>query len=447
MILHLLENESLTAVLAGSPTTEPNYLTLWSDSGGSVKQTVGALDGTTAVTLVEAPQHGRLLVDWVHIYNADSAAITVTLSKKVGSTTHNILKVTLQTTEQLVFDGSGAKVVSSSGAILYDTATGDVTLSSITGDTDPLTITGLATGGALTITAGANTGTGAGGIASVVGGASGDGATGAGGAAKVTGGAAASTNDAGGAASVTGGAGKGTGAGGTVSSTSGTGANGTTGTAGASGTVTVDAGATGTATTGTGGAGGVVAITGVVGGATTGAGGTGGAGSTVTITAGAGGNDGDGTSGTGGAAGSIILDAGTGGTGNTAGKDGKIIARDRLFVNQGAPAAKTTSTTLTAAEILGGIITVNQGAAGASTLTMPLGTAIETAMPSDVANGDSFDFSLINISTVAAEDAVLAANTGVTAVGNLDVQSNDAATSKSAGLFRVRRTAANTYVL
>ncbi len=117
------------------------------------------------------------------------------------------------------------------------------------------------------------------------------------------------------------------------------------------------------------------------------------------------------------------------------------------FLAQGTPAAKTTSATLTAAEVLGGIITVNQGGAGVSTLTMPLGDDLEAALPANIAVGDSFEFSIINISTVAAEDAVLAVNTGVTAVGNLDVASNAAATDKSAGRFRVRRTAASTFVV
>src|SRR3990167_912382 len=48
--------------------------------------------------------------------------------------------------------------------------------------------------------------------------------------------------------------------------------------------------------------------------------------------------------------------------------EGNATVRGALYRKQAAPAAKTTSTTLTAAEIMGGIITVAQGAAGASTL-------------------------------------------------------------------------------
>jgi hypothetical protein len=118
---------------------------------------------------------------------------------------------------------------------------------------------------------------------------------------------------------------------------------------------------------------------------------------------------------------------------------------------QGAPAAKTTSTTLTAAELLGGIITGNQGAAGAATYTLPLATDLESALLAIHPNlqvDDSFDFVLINLSTVAAEDITVATNTGWTLVGDMVVDSNDqAAGSYPRAIFRVRRTAANAYTL
>lgn len=113
---------------------------------------------------------------------------------------------------------------------------------------------------------------------------------------------------------------------------------------------------------------------------------------------------------------------------------------------QAAQTAKTVSATLTAAEILAGLITVNQGAAGASVLTLPLATAMDTALP-DFAADMAVDFSLINVSTVAAEDASIATNTGWTLVGNMDVASNAAATDKSAGHFRARKTAAGAWTL
>lgn len=113
---------------------------------------------------------------------------------------------------------------------------------------------------------------------------------------------------------------------------------------------------------------------------------------------------------------------------------------------QGAPTAKTVSATLTAAEVLAGIITVNQGAGAASALQLPTAAAMDTALTGFSA-GDSFDISLINISTVAAEDASLTTNTGWTLVGNMDVASNAAATDKSAGRFRLRKTGAAAWTI
>ncbi|PWB94664.1 hypothetical protein [Methylosinus sporium] len=114
---------------------------------------------------------------------------------------------------------------------------------------------------------------------------------------------------------------------------------------------------------------------------------------------------------------------------------------------QGAPTAKTVSATLTAAEILAGIITVNQAAGAASALQLPLATAMDTALPAFGANS-SFDFSVINISTVDAEDASLTTNTGWTLVGSMDIPAYSAAGSlNSSGRFRARRTAAGAWTL
>jgi hypothetical protein len=71
------------------------------------------------------------------------------------------------------------------------------------------------------------------------------------------------------------------------------------------------------------------------------------------------------------------------------------------------------------------------------TLTMPLGTTMETLVNwKDVNLG--FDFSLIN---VASATVSLGLNTGVTNIGILSVSSSTSAR------FRIRRTAANTFVL
>lgn len=124
--------------------------------------------------------------------------------------------------------------------------------------------------------------------------------------------------------------------------------------------------------------------------------------------------------------------------------DGNVVEVP-MFVQRNV-AAKTTSTTLTAVELSRGIITVNQGGASTSALQLPLATDMDTQF-GDFVTDRAFDFSLINISTVAAEDASITTNTGWTIVGDTDVASNAAATDKSAGRFRARKTDVATWIL
>ena len=252
---------------------------------------------------------------------------------------------------------------------------------------------------------------------------------------------------------ITGQAGTGTGGnGGAVAVAGGAATAGTTTTAGGIGGALTRAAAAGGAKTGTGaaagGAGGSITDT-------TGAGGNtassstnaGGAGGTYSVTTGNGGNATAGT-GNGGQAGSVVLAAGTGGTsaGGSAGIDGCVIVRGLTFARKiSAPAAKTTTTTLTVAELLGGLITANQGGAGAATYTLPTGTLMQAALPTDFTTGDSFDFSIVNISTNAAEDVTVAGDTGMTAVGNMTIASNAAVTDQAWGTFRVRKTGSNAF--
>jgi len=114
---------------------------------------------------------------------------------------------------------------------------------------------------------------------------------------------------------------------------------------------------------------------------------------------------------------------------------------------QGNPTAKTVSSTLTAAQILAGIITINQGAGAASAQQLPLASAMDTAFPTFAAN-DAFDFSVINTSVVDAEDASLTTNTGWTLVGSMDLQAHNAlASGSSSGRFRARKTGTGAWTL
>lgn len=270
---------------------------------------------------------------------------------------------------------------------------------------------------------------------------------------NITGGTSSTSANAGGAVVITGGTGGATGIGGALTAKSGAGnASAAAVAATAGGVATFGSGIgganTGGATGQAGGAGGALNIIAGAGGATNSTGAhAGGAGGDLAITAGAGGAATAGT-GNGGAGGTITITPGTGGatTGGTAGIDGVIIARGVLLVKQDAAAAKTTSATLTAAELLVGEITVNQGGGANSALQLPLATAVDTALP-DSAAGDAFDFSVINISTVAAETASVTTNTGWTLVGNMLLAANTAVTDNSQGIFRAKKTGAGTWTL
>lgn len=252
---------------------------------------------------------------------------------------------------------------------------------------------------------------------------------------------------------ITGATGAAAAAGGAIVETGGAGGAGATTSAGGAGGAVSMAGGAGGAKAGTGaaagGAGGAASVIGGVGGATASSGtDAGGAGGDLAFTAGAGGAASAGT-GNGGAGGSITLTPGAGGAsaGGSAGVAGVIIERGNKLVKQGTPTAKTVSATLTAAEVLAGIITINQGGGATSAQQLPTASDLDAALP-DAAAGDAYDFSVINISTVDAEDASVTTNTGWTLVGSMDIHAYSAAGSlNSSGRFRARKTGSAAWTL
>lgn len=100
---------------------------------------------------------------------------------------------------------------------------------------------------------------------------------------------------------------------------------------------------------------------------------------------------------------------------------------------QGAPVAVNVTGAVSAAAIMGGIVTSTTAAAVAG--TVPTGTVMDAA--SEIAIGDSFDWSVIN---TGPNTFTVTAATDHTLVGAAAV-----ATATS-GLFRTRKTAANTFV-
>jgi hypothetical protein len=105
---------------------------------------------------------------------------------------------------------------------------------------------------------------------------------------------------------------------------------------------------------------------------------------------------------------------------------------------QGAPAdiADGGSMIATAANVLTGIVTATPTTT--RSIQLPLGTNLDLA--TEWAIGDSFDFSVI---TLAAFALTITVNTGVTIVGSAAT----AATSGASARFRVRKTAADTFIV
>lgn len=105
-----------------------------------------------------------------------------------------------------------------------------------------------------------------------------------------------------------------------------------------------------------------------------------------------------------------------------------------IFSVQVAPVAVNATATLTAANLLTGLITSTTAAA--VTATLPTGTLMDAA--ETMAVNDSFTWTVIN--TGAANALTVAAGTAHTVVGNMVVALSTSAT------FLTRKTAANTFV-
>ena len=317
---------------------------------------------------------------------AASKAVVLNSSKGITTITSATITTVTSTTGNITTVNTGAIGASDSALAVTGAAAAQGGTVDLVGGTSS---TAGNAGGAVTLTGGTPGSTGIGGAATIAAGVGGS-ASGNGGVASLTGGAGTAGNSTGGVGKTVGGAGQGTGAGGAAQLTGGASGAGATGNGGAA---TVAGGAAGS---------------------------TNGNGGSVYLTPGA-------------LAGS--------------GFAGQIIERGTKLVKQGAPTAKTVSATLTAAEILAGIITVNQAGAGASAQQLPTATDMDTGFP-DAAAGDAFDFYLINTSTVDAEDASVTTNTGWTLVGSMDIHAYSAAGSlNSSAHFRARKTGAAAWTL
>ena len=136
------------------------------------------------------------------------------------------------------------------------------------------------------------------------------------------------------------------------------------------------------------------------------------------------------------AATTVIIQAGASGASYAVGVS-PVISDDGNWQEQGAPAniADGASMIATAANILTGIVTATP--TEARNIQLPTGANLDLA--TEWAIGEAFDFSVI---TLAAFALTITVNTGVTIVG----APATAATSGSTARFRLRKTAADTFI-
>ena len=98
-----------------------------------------------------------------------------------------------------------------------------------------------------------------------------------------------------------------------------------------------------------------------------------------------------------------------------------------------APQTATSTATLTAAQITGGILYANPSTS-AATYTLPTASEIDSAV-SSATTGSTFDLSIVNVGT-SSGTVTLSMGTGVTDGGNAAV----AVAVTSSALFRFRKT-------
>ena len=105
-----------------------------------------------------------------------------------------------------------------------------------------------------------------------------------------------------------------------------------------------------------------------------------------------------------------------------------------------APQTATSTATLTAAQITGGMLLANPSTS-AATYTLPTAAQIDAAVPNATV-GSTFDLSIVNIGT-SSGTVTLSMGTGVTDGGNAAV----AVAITSSALFRFRKTAEGAYTV
>jgi len=110
LILDATTKSIEVAMSGAAATTNPDFTAAFADDTGSAfteGANDGALNGTSAVTLVAAPSAAtRRVIKSITIENKDTAAVTLTISYNNNSTLRTIAKVTLNVGDTWTTDGT-----------------------------------------------------------------------------------------------------------------------------------------------------------------------------------------------------------------------------------------------------------------------------------------------------------------------------------------------------
>lgn len=107
-----------------------------------------------------------------------------------------------------------------------------------------------------------------------------------------------------------------------------------------------------------------------------------------------------------------------------------------------APISVTGTATLTAAQLINGLLLVGSGASSAQTYTLPTVALLEAAIPNTDRIGTTFQFRVVNLGT-GSGTAIIAAGTGWTVTGSLTMT----IPATTGALLVARKTSATTWVL
>lgn len=136
MIILSETTDNLQAVLGGAVTTNQlQCVVSWRDRTSTTfvaGRTVSVTNDTTDVTIAAAPAAStQRIIDFISVYNADTANATVIIKIDANSTEYILFRTTLGPAEMLqYYEGSGFKVITNSGAIKSSINQGNNAISS-----------------------------------------------------------------------------------------------------------------------------------------------------------------------------------------------------------------------------------------------------------------------------------------------------------------------------